>query len=131
MAGTVITDVINTSSGIQSTNNALLGAAKAWVKFTGSSGATVASYNVSSVTRNSTGSFTINFTTSLADGNYVPVFSGSGGGSAGTQAWGYVNTGITQAAGSFGIFYQNMGAAGATYTNVDPTSGFVAVLGNG
>ena len=47
------------------------GEAKAWVKFVGSTGAISASYNVSSVTRNSTGHYTINFTSSLADGNYA------------------------------------------------------------
>jgi hypothetical protein len=45
--------------------------AKAWVKFVGSSGSISASFNVSSVTRNSTGHYTINFTSSLADGNYA------------------------------------------------------------
>jgi hypothetical protein len=74
MAGTVITDVINTASGIQSTNNALLGCAKAWVNFNGSTSATIrASYNVSSVTYNGTGDYTVNMTTALADTNYVPV----------------------------------------------------------
>jgi len=37
----------------------------------GSTGAISASYNVSSVTRNSTGHYTINFTSSLTDGNYA------------------------------------------------------------
>jgi hypothetical protein len=76
MAGTVITDTINTSSGIQSTNNALLGCAKAWVNFNGSTSATIrASYNVSSVTYNAAGDYTVTVTTALADINYVPVIS--------------------------------------------------------
>lgn len=47
--------------------------AKAWVNFNGttSPGTIRSSYNVSSVTRNSTGNFTINFTTPMDNSNYV------------------------------------------------------------
>ena len=119
------TTVGNTAGYVNSRTNT-----RAWVKFTGSTGATVASYNVSSVTRTATGLFTVAFTTALADANYVPFMTGSCLGSAGTQPWGYVNTGVTQTTSQFGIGYQNMGAGGTTYTNTDPTSGFVAVFGN-
>lgn len=46
--------------------------AKAWVNFNGttSPGTIRSSYNVSSVTKNGTGDYTINFTTALADVNY-------------------------------------------------------------
>lgn len=47
--------------------------AKAWVRWAGATGTIASSYNVSSVTRNSTGNYTVNFTTSLADANYAPV----------------------------------------------------------
>ena len=44
---------------------------RAWVKFTGAGSTTVeASGNVTSVTYNSTGDYTINFTTALPDANY-------------------------------------------------------------
>lgn len=46
-------------------------AAKAWVQITGSTGAILASYNVSSVTRNGTGDYTINFSTAFTSANYV------------------------------------------------------------
>ena len=52
------------------------GAAKAWVSFVGSTGSIKASYNVSSVTRNSAGYYTINFATAMTDANYV--LSGAG-----------------------------------------------------
>jgi hypothetical protein len=69
--GTLQTDVINSSTGIFATNNAYLGIAKAWVYFNGVSGATInASFNVSSVTRNGTGDYTIAFTTSMPSANY-------------------------------------------------------------
>lgn len=47
--------------------------AKAWVRWVGSSGTVTSSYNVSSVTRNSTGNYTVNFTSALANANYAPI----------------------------------------------------------
>ena len=48
--------------------------AKAWVNFNGVTTATIrASYNVSSVTRNGTGDYTVNFSSALADANYSAV----------------------------------------------------------
>lgn len=45
---------------------------KAWVNFNGttSPGTIRSSYNVSSVTKNATGDYTVNFTTAMADANY-------------------------------------------------------------
>jgi hypothetical protein len=44
---------------------------RAWVNFNGVTTATIrGSFNVSSVTRNTTGDFTINFTNAMADTNY-------------------------------------------------------------
>jgi hypothetical protein len=59
--------------------------AKAWVNFNGttSPGTIRSSYNVSSVTRNSTGLFTINFQNALTDANYSAV-SSSGSASSGS-----------------------------------------------
>lgn len=48
-------------------------AARAWVNFNGGTGAINASGNVSGVTRNSTGTYTITFTTAMADANYSVV----------------------------------------------------------
>jgi hypothetical protein len=44
---------------------------RAWVNFNGSTATIRASGNVSSITRNSTGNFTINFTTAMPDANYA------------------------------------------------------------
>lgn len=48
-------------------------AARAWVKFAGATGTIDQSYNVSSVTRNGAGDYTINFSTALTDTGYVVV----------------------------------------------------------
>jgi hypothetical protein len=56
-------------------NDATCGVCRAWVNFNGVTTATIrASYNVSSVTRNSSGDYTINFTTALSDANYAATF---------------------------------------------------------
>ena len=48
------------------------GTAKAWVNFNGTGTVAIrASYNVSSITDNGTGNYTVNFTTVMADANYV------------------------------------------------------------
>ena len=46
-------------------------AIRAWVRFDGSSGTISQSYNVSSVTRNSGGDYTVNFSTALTDTGYA------------------------------------------------------------
>ena len=55
------------------------GTAKAWVNFNGSDTVAIrASYNVSSITDNGTGSYTVNFTTAMPDANYVVAGGGFG-----------------------------------------------------
>ena len=63
----------NVGNGSVSTSmaNVVNGSAKAWVNFAGSSGSIRASYNVSSVTYNAQGQYTVNFTNSLSDTNYA------------------------------------------------------------
>ena len=50
---------------------------KAWVNFDGttSPGTIRSSYNVSSVTKNGTGDYTVNFATAMADANYSSVIA--------------------------------------------------------
>ena len=60
---------------------------KAWVNFNGSGTVAIrASYNVSSITDNGTGDYTVNFTAALADRNYSVVVGGNYGTGAGTYA---------------------------------------------
>ena len=75
MAGTVVASTINNDTGLFATNNAYLGIAKAWVQFNGSANPAVInnSFNVSSITYNAAGYFTINFTTAFPNINYCAV----------------------------------------------------------
>lgn len=55
-------------------------AAKAWVNFNGTGTVAIrASYNVTSVTDNGVGDYTVNFTTAIKDANYSAVLSAGAG----------------------------------------------------
>jgi len=56
-------------SGAQ-TGSAPIYGCRAWVNFAGATGAINASGNVTSVTRNGAGDYTVNFTTAMPDANY-------------------------------------------------------------
>ena len=75
---TLKTNTLSNVAGTASTaiENAINGSAKAWVNFNGTGTVAIrASYNVSSITDNGTGDYTVNFTTALADANYAVKIS--------------------------------------------------------
>jgi hypothetical protein len=72
---TIVAATLSNGTVSTSTANCIQGSAKAWVQFNGSGGTIRASYNVSSITVNSTGVFLVNFTTAFADANYSTVAS--------------------------------------------------------
>ena len=81
MAGTLTISTLSDGTNSTSSTNCIQGSAKAWVYFNGLSPYnTIKSYNVSSVTNNGAGDYTINLTTALADANYSWVGSGRGNG---------------------------------------------------
>lgn len=60
---------------------------RAWVNYKGTSTQSIrASFNVSSVTYNSTGNYTINFTNAISDANYSAVGMTQGGSIASNSA---------------------------------------------
>jgi hypothetical protein len=84
---TLRTNTLSNAAGSASVpvDTVISGSAKAWVNFNGTGTVAIrASFNVSSITDNGTGDYTVNFTTALADGNYaacttnVPVTAGQG-----------------------------------------------------
>jgi hypothetical protein len=79
MAGTLTISTLSDGTNSTSSTNCIQGSAKAWVNFDGTpSTPTIrAAYNVSSVTKISTGQYNVNFTSSFADTNYsVAGFAG-------------------------------------------------------
>lgn len=72
---TLRVDTIQNAAGTDSPIN-VPGTAKAWVNFNGTGTVAIrASYNVSSITDNGTGDYTVNFTSALADANYSMTVS--------------------------------------------------------
>ena len=85
MAGTLVVDTLKSSTTgaptFQNTSGTQVGTlCRAWVNFTGSTATINASFNVSSVTRNSTGNYTLNLTNAMIDANYSCCGSTTGNG---------------------------------------------------
>lgn len=74
MAGTLVLDTLQNGAGTYSTSadNVINGCAKAWVNFNGTTTPVTirAQYNVSSVTKNGNGDYTVNFTNPLPSDGY-------------------------------------------------------------
>jgi hypothetical protein len=101
MAGTVIADAVQAAStstlviknGVASTPPTIQDSAgttigtfcRAWVNFNGTGTVAIrASFNVTSITDNGTGNYTVNFTTALPDANFVAVCGDGNSGTLGT-----------------------------------------------
>jgi len=70
-----LTSIVDNTGNTVTGSTVVNGSAKAWVNFNASTGATSirSSFNVSSVTYNSTGLYTVNFTTAFSNTNYATV----------------------------------------------------------
>lgn len=78
MAGTLVITTLSDGTNSTSATNCIQGSAKAWVNFNGTGTVAIrASYNVSSITDNGTGNYTVNFTNALPDANYAITGMGS------------------------------------------------------
>ena len=101
---------------------------RAWVNFNGTGTvAILASGNVSSITDNGVGDYTVNFTTAMPDANYCSVANSSkydtnNDGNQRTTVGGYV--GALQTSGATRV----RTTQGITTTSVDPTMIFVAIF---
>jgi hypothetical protein len=86
MAGTLVITTLSDGTNSTSATNPILGSAKAWVNFDGTvaTPSTIrSSYNVSSITRTGTGTYTVNFTNAFANANYATMATA---GTPGTRA---------------------------------------------
>lgn len=77
---TIVAQTLSNGTVSTSTANCIQGSAKAWVNFngglSGTAGVINGSYNVSSITVVTTGTYTVNFTASMPNANYG--FTGGG-----------------------------------------------------
>jgi len=101
-------------------SNSVTTNALAWVNFVGSTAVKNASYNVSSVTRSSTGTYAVNFSTAMTDANYAAVYTaayaGTGSGPL-TQIVSQTTSVLTVSVATTAAF-------------IDPAINNVAIFGN-
>lgn len=135
MAGTVVADtlqadststlvlkngVANTPPTIQDSAGTQIGTfCRAWVNFNGTGTVAIrASFNVTSITDNGTGEYTVNFTNALPDANYCPV--GISSGSAQYSLFYDSPVAKTTSAYRFSTLYANtLGGGGAVVDSVN------------
>lgn len=87
---------------------------RAWVNFNGQGTVAIrASGNVSSITDNGTGDYTLNFSSSLVDANYACVVTGGGGNSLGRVVGIAPKEGISPTTSTIRIYFDNPGIPGA------------------
>lgn len=80
---TVRTNTLSNAAGSASVpvDTVISGSAKAWVNFNGTGTVAIrTSFNVSSITDNGTGDYTVNFTSAMTDANYAIVLTGGNSG---------------------------------------------------
>ena len=103
-AGAITDAKVNASAAIA--DSKLSGTTcKAWVNFDGTSTVAIrASYNVSSITDNGTGNYTVNFTTAMPDANYsICGTVGRGAGFTSPRVIGVGNTNPTSSAAQVSV----------------------------
>jgi len=118
MAGALTISTLNNDTGVLQTQNGMTGIAKAWVNFNGTGTVAIrGSFNVSSITDNGTGDYTVNFTTAMPNANYVITGSARendstsrNGTMLGTTGQTVANTYMTTGA-RVAVFYPPDGAA--------------------
>lgn len=83
--GSVLTDTVQSSTAstppaFKDGNGTQIGTlCRAWVNFNGTGTVAIrASFNVSSITDNGTGDYTVNFTTAMSDANYSAIVTSGG-----------------------------------------------------
>jgi hypothetical protein len=132
MAGTIVANTINTDTAgaVFTTANAMTGIAKAWVSYNATTGSIYSSFNISSVTRLSTGYSTINITTAMSNTTYAAVASCSSNESSTYIVPAvFTNNGSNATvAPTTSAFRVNCGIAGTG--SYDPTYVNVAVFGS-
>lgn len=102
-------------------------AVKAWVSFTGSTGAVQQSFNLGSLTRNSVGDFTFNFSTSFSAATYLVQISAENTNATTGGIVARIRTG-GRATGSVRVQFFSLDSP--TYSLADPDVGFILCMGD-
>ena len=102
---TIKTETLSTpSNATVPVDTVVNGTAKAWVNFNGTGTVAIRrAFNVSSITDNSTGNYTVNFTTAMSDANYSTVVSAD----AASGLFGTISSSATYLTGSVKVTTYN------------------------
>ena len=120
---TLTTPTFDSASLATISGTAPLYMCRAWVNFNGTGTVAIrASGNVSSITDNGTGDYTVNFTTAMPDANYAPAIATQRNG-VNSAVWGSVKFDSTMAASNVRI-----ATVDVTPTPTDPIGVFVAIF---
>ena len=124
-----VNTIQNTSAAHSSTPEEIAqGRAKAWVNFNGTGTAAIRdSFNISSITDNSTGNFTINITTAMANVNYS--VTGGIGTTTGNNCFLFVLT-EQNTAKSTTVFRINTLGSNTYILSTDPEHCYIAIHGD-
>jgi hypothetical protein len=126
MAGQITVSTIRNDTGVFATQNGMTGIPKAWVYFSGATNAIVNSFNISSVTYNSTGNFSLSFTTAMPNSNYV-VTCGSDNDGNSRGCFGFLdNAGTAPTTSAFRVQFSTV----AVNTFSTPGRAQIVVFGN-
>ena len=100
---------------IKDTNNVEVYTCKAWVNFDGTGTVAIReSGNVTSITDNGTGNYTVNFTNSLSDSNFCVV---ANEGDAATGAGGQTSSTYIESYSTGSFLLKTMGVSSSSNTN--------------
>ena len=104
--GTIVNADINASAAIASTKlSGVTSEVKAWVNFNGTGTVAIrGSFNVSSITDNGVGDYTVNFTTAMSDTNYAVVAMTGGFNSGNAPIGFYESVGTARTASLVRLF---------------------------
>jgi len=143
MAGNLVVDTINGASivsepvlnasqlkvALNASGTAPIYACRAWVNFNGTGTVAIrASGNVSSITDNGVGDYTVNFTTAMPDANYAVVGMGkASSGADGTSVW--IQDASTPTASAVNIITGQTGRSGTiTFLGFDNSFNSIAIF---
>ena len=119
------TDILFNDGSTQSTASTN----RAWVNFNGTGTVAIrASYNVSSITDNGTGDYTVNFTSAISDANYSPQITAQydqSGSDTNSPQVGAYRSSTALATGSFRMVACDRGSS---VQAMDPTGVYVAIF---
>jgi hypothetical protein len=112
---TLVAQTISNGTVSTSSANVIQGSAKAWVSYNGVGQTVRNSFNVSSVTYNQAGSYTVNFTTAIASADPATLVSATG-----------TDTGVSVTFPTLGSYNSS-----ATYSTTTSVRVYVSASGSG